>query len=805
MLDGLVLDLRHAVRSYAKRPGFTAAAVGMLALGIGANTAIFSVAYALVFKPLSYPEPERLVSLWPETAVDKMMAAATAERARSFEATSAYGAKDFTLAGDGDPVVVAGAQVGPRHFDVLGARALLGRTFRPGEDAPGQSHVVVLGYPLWRERFAADPGIVGRRIGIEGEQYTVVGVMPQGFQPLQPGWKMWTPLPVNRGDTNDYLNSFYLQMVGRLRPGVSPARAQAELAGLARELRKEYPNLITPEKSDGVLAAPLHEQLVGRARPTLVVLLAAVGVVLLIACGNVANLLLARASERRREVAVRTALGAAPGRLVRQILTESLLLGAAGGALGLALAFLAVRAIPSLLPEDTQRASEIAVNGPVLAFSFLVSLVSAVLFGMVPARRAATADPQTALSEETQRGSLGRGGRRSGQVLVVTQVAAATVLLIAAGLLLKSLARLQSVPPGFDVDGVLTMRLDLVDARYPTPAAKVDYYRRVLERMAALPGVTGAGAIQLLPLTSQNWHFPYVAQDHPIAPGSPEGTVLPDADFRIVTPGYFRAMRIRLLQGRPLAATDAAESAPVGLVGRTMARQLWPRGDAVGKTIQLFGQGGPEFTVVGVVDDVHSDRLDASPRPTIYRPLSQWPNGSMFVMLRTALPPASVAASARAAVRSIDPGVPLSQVRPMREVVRTSVADERFTSMLITGFALLAALLAVSGVYSVISYALARRAREIGIRLALGAQPGDVFRSAIGEGALLAGAGVAVGLLGAVAVTRVLASRLFAVSTLDAAVFLLSAFLVAAAAIASCWLPAWRATRVSPAGALQHE
>jgi putative ABC transport system permease protein len=805
MLQGLFLDLRYAIRSYGRRPAFTVAAVLMLALGIGANTAIFSVAYAVLLKPLSYPEPDRLVSVWPETPINKMIADEAARRVGAFSAVSAYMGREFPLSGDGDPVIVKGAQVGTRHFDVLRGVPRLGRTFTPDESRPGQHRVTVLSHDLWRSRFGGDPAVVGKSIDLNGERFTVVGVMPEGFQPLEPGWQLWVPLQVNPGDPADYFGSFYLKLVGRLGPGVSAERAQAEVARLAGELRTEQPNMMTEEKVQGARVAPLHEHIVGKVRSTLMVLLVTVGVVLLIACGNVASLLLARAAERRREVAVRAALGAAPGRVARQVFTESVLLGITGGAAGVLVAALTLRVLVSTLPGQMPRAGEVGLSAPVLAFALLSGLVSALLFGMAPASRAARVDVQAELKEEGGGAGLGRKGRRAGRLLVAAQVAGVTVLIITAGLLAKSLGRLQSVDPGFRTDGLLTLRLDLVDTRYPQSTDKIEYYRRVEERVRAVPGVSGAAAIHLLPLTTDNWNFPYLAEGFTLPANAPAGTSLPEADFRVVTPDYFGTMRIQVLRGRALAASDHAEAPAVGVISRALAERMWPTTDPVGRTIQLFGQGGPVFTVVGVVDDIHPERLDAPTRPTIYRPFAQWPNGSMYMMVRTATPVERLATPLRSAIWEIDPSVPVSQMRSMDEVVRTSLADARFTSFLIAGFAGLALLLALMGVYGVISHALARRTRELGIRMALGARREDVFRLVMGEGVRLTIMGVALGVLAAFAATRVVSSRLYQVSTTDGATFAAGALFIAVAALVSCGLPAWRATRVDPALAVKRD
>jgi putative ABC transport system permease protein len=798
MLRGLLLDLRYAFRSYGKRPGFALAAGLMLALGIGANTAIFSVAYGVLLKPLSYSDPDRLVSLWPETSVNKLITTTVAERAGTFSAVSAYLGREYPLGGGGAPMIVRGGQVSPGHFDVLQATPQLGRTFLPDEGRIGEHQVVVLGDALWRQRFGGDAAVVGRTIELDGQPHTVVGVMGASLVPLEAGWELWTPLPIDPANPQDYFGSFYLSLVGRLRPDVSPQQANAELAAIARELQSVHPNLMTTEKVEGARTAPLHEHLVGRTRPLLLVLLAAVGIVLLIACGNVANLLLARAAGRQREMAVRRALGARAGDVLRQVFTESLLLGVAAGIAGLGVAFVTLRILLAWLPPDMPRMGEVGLNAPVLAFTLLISVVAAVLFGIAPARTSFRVRVHDDLKDAGTGGSINRSSRRSSQALVVAEVAAATVLLIAAGLTIRSLARLQSVDPGFRAEQVLSLRLDLIESQYPEGTRKTEYYQRVLERVGGLPGVTEAGAIHLLPLTPDNWNFPYLAEDNPIAADASPGTKLPDADFRIVTPGYFRTMDVSLIAGRDFTSGDDEGALSVGIINRTMSERLWPGGDALGKSIQLFGQGGPTFTVVGVVEDVHPHRLDASPAATMYRPFAQWPVASMYLAIRTVGPPGGLAPSIGAAIREVDPEVPISRVQPMQDVVRSSLADERFSGFLIVAFALLALILAIIGVYSVISYTLAGRQREIGLRQAVGARPGSIFSLVLREGLVLTSVGLIIGVASGLAISQVLASRLFEAPAIDPLVIVVSALCVMITAVIGCSLPAMRASRVPP-------
>jgi putative ABC transport system permease protein len=796
MMHNLLFSVRYAVRSLRKQPGFTLVVLFILALGISANTVIFSIAYDVLLRPLGYHEPERLVRLWPEDYVDKLIASTVAERGKSFAAVSPYYGMAFAVGGDRHPESVQGARVGTDFFRVLAATPLLGHLFSAEEGRPGEDHVVVLSHGLWKRRYAADGGIVGRTILVDGMAHTVIGVMPADFRPLEPGWELWLPVAIDPANAKDFEGSFFLKMIARLEPGVSARQAEEELRRLCIDLRGTYPNLITNEKMAAATAVPLQEHLVKSVRPIVLVLLGAVGIVLLIVCGNVATLLLSRALRRRGELAVRAALGAGRGRLVRDVMAESLLLGLLGGAAGLVVAFYGLRLLLAHLPVELPRSGEISIDGPVLAFNFLMSLLAALVFSLWPTRRALRFDLVTELKAEGG-GSIGRESRRFGRTLVALQVAMAVVLLTGAGLLLRSLWRLYSVDPGFRPASILTLRLALPSSRYSDPSQIVEYYRRVLEQVNALPGVAGAAAIHLLPLTTDNWNFPYRAQDHPIPPGALPGTALPQANFRVVTPGYFRMLGIRLREGRLLEESDDASASAVGLINHSLAEQLWPGMSAVGKKMRHFGDGGPKFTVIGVVDDVHQHRLDEAPKPEIYRPYAQWPVNSMYLVVRSQLPPGPLASSLRGAIWKLDSEVPIAELRPLEQLFLASLANERATGLLVTCFAGFAFLLAMIGLYGVLCYTVKQRAREIEIRIALGAQRRNVLWGILAEGLTVTAVGLVLGLGGTLAYARILAGRLYQTPPTDAGVFLLVTALILVSALASSWVPAWQATRIS--------
>jgi putative ABC transport system permease protein len=796
MMRDFPASVRYAARGLRKQAGFTLVVLLILALGIGANTIIFSIAYGVLLHPLSYRQSSRLVQLWPEDYVNKLLAVTVAENSRTFESASPYQSLIFAISGSGDPESTKGARVGTDFFRVLGASPLLGRTFSAEEGRPRQNNVVVLSNDLWQQHYGGDGQILRKSITIDGVAHQVIGVMPVDFRPLEPGWKLWVPLSIDRADAQDFESSFYLKLIAKLAPGVSVAQAEKNLHAICRNLRTTYPNLMTNEKIEMARVVPLQEHLIKSIRPVLMILLWAVGLMLLIVCVNVATLLLSRTLRRRGEFAIRAALGAKRSQLIRDVLAESLLLGMLGGALGLTIARSGLALFLGSFPMDLPRADEVVINGPVLAFTLLASLLAALVFSLWPARRAFHLELLSELRAETG-ASIDRTSRRFGRTLVAIQVAFAVILLTSAGLLLKSLWRLESVKPGFQQANYLTLRLDLPASRYSEPHRIVDYYRRVFDQTRTIPGVASLGAIHLLPLTDDNWAFPYRAQGDPATTGLPAGAALPDANFRVVTPSYFQTLGIRLYEGRFFMDSDDESATSVGLINRTLAEKLWPGRSALGKTIQHFGDGGPVFTVVGVVDDVHQHHLDEDPRPEIYRPYTQWPANSMYLILRTSLPPLALASSVRTAIWSIDPEIPIADMRPLDQVIQASVRNQRSTGILVSSFAGFALFLAMIGLYGVINYTVRQRAREIRIRMALGAQRRHVIQAILREGLAVTATGLLLGFVGAMICSRILEARLFQTARSDTGIYLLVACLILGSSLVSSLLPAWRAARPS--------
>ena len=800
MIAGFAYDLKHAARGLLRRPGFAVSATLVLALGIGATTGMFSVAYGVLLRALPYEEPERLVSLWPEVQVNKMIADRATDL-ESFDAVAADILGLFSLTGDGEPLMVEGGSVGHAFFEVLGVEAALGRTFVPGENRPGSDHVVVLSHGLWSRRFGADPAIVGRSIDIGSEPHEIVGVMPESFRPPSASAEIWAPLTIDPADLEDYRGSFYISLIGRLAAGVERAQADGELRGLALAVREEHPNLMPDEKVEGAWVLPLHEHLVASVRPTLLVLVGAAFSLLLVAASNVAGLMVARASSRGREVAVRAALGARAGRLFRQLIAESLLLACVGALAGLLLTAWVTEILMRFLPEEIPGTAVIAIDAPVLVFCISVSLTAALFASAAPLRWSTRTEASRALRGGAATDGAGRGRARGG--LVVAQVAVATVLLMAAGLFLRSLDRLTDVDPGFSPDSLLTLRVSPSSVRYPDDVTRLEYFGRVLDQVRGIPAVAEAGLVQVVPLTPYRWVLPYLAEDHPVAPNTPPGTPLPDAELRVVAPGYFRSLEVPILAGRLFDARDTQGGTAAGIINRTLAEALWPDGNAVGKKVRHFGDGGPEFTVVGVVEDVHQLRLDQSPRPEIFRPFEQWPLVSMYLTVRASVEPTSLVPELRQAIWKVDRDVPLSEIRSGATLVRGVTGDERLISSVVSLFAAVALVLGMVGVFAVVSFSVACRNRELGIRVALGAQRGTVIGTVLRQGLKLTGAGLGLGLLGAVASGQILESRLFEVGTLDGPTLLAVAAVLAVAALASTGLPAVRAGAIDPVRVIQ--
>ncbi|MFL6207319.1 MAG: ABC transporter permease [Pyrinomonadaceae bacterium] len=816
-METLRHDLRFAVRMLWQGRGFTLVAIIALALGIGANSAIFSVVNAVVLRPLPFKDSERLVVLWGnvhQEGLDELELSAPEftdfrARATAFEHVAAYNAQGFNLTGAGEPERVLGASVSASLFPLLGVTPALGRALSEEEDKPGRDQVVVISHALWQRRFSADPGVVGRAVTLDGRSMTVVGVMPASFHFPDNDADIWTP---NAFDADllseNNRGSHFLNVIARIRPGVSYAQAQAEVASLASAIGAEH--MGNYPRGFGAKLRPLHEEVTGAVRTPLFIIFGAVGLVLLIACANVANLLLARAAARGREMAVRAALGASRWRIIRQLLTESVLLAFAGGTVGLLLALWGVDLLVALAPVGTPRVEEIGLDLRVVGFTCAVAFVTGVLFGLAPALQASKTDLNTALKEGGRASSDGPRRQRLRGLLVAAEFALALMLLVSAGLLVKSYARIQAVSPGFDPEHILTMRLVLPDTKYKDLGAQRTFYDSLFARLRALPGVEAVGGNNLLPFAGGGGSRSMLIEGQPVPPGAPH----PEEQLRFVTPGYFAALHIPLLRGRDFSAEDTDTAPPVAVVSRAMAARYWPGAEAVGKRIAYsgIGQGGtPKWIeIVGVVGDIKHRSLAEAERPMIYvsayQPLfAGFTMPPLYVAVRTQDDAAALAAVVRREVARLDPEQPLASLKTMRERLAESVAQRRFQMTLLGLFAVLALALATVGIYGVMAYSVVQRTHEIGVRIALGAQRRDVLRLVIGQALMLTLAGVGAGLLGALVATRLLTTLLYGVSANDPATFAgVALFLITIALVAS-YIPARRATRVDPMVALRYE
>jgi putative ABC transport system permease protein len=802
-LDELLQDLRYGLRTLGRERGFTTVAVLALALGIGANTAIFSVVYGILLRPLPFPEADHLAMVYMRFAPQGMergpMSLADFQDWRAanhafVEPSLFSNGGRFDLVGAGDPEQVMGASVSAGFFSTLGARPLLGRVFAAGEDAPTTAPMLVLGESLWRRRFGADPAVVGRPVQVNGTPSTVIGVMPAAFRFPRADSEAWTNLrlvpPTRRGP-------FFYRGLARLRPGVTLERAQAETNEVGRRIEAAnpgYSHLTLP-------VVPLQEALVGRVRPALLVMLGAVVLVLLIAAVNVANLLLARAASRQREMAIRIGLGAGRGRLVRQLLTESVLLALAGGAAGLMLAQGGVRLLQNLNPGNLPRVQEVQLDGSVLAFAGLVSLLTGLLFGLLPALQTSRPDPGTALREGSRGGTASPGRRRTHAVLVVAEVALSLVLLVGAGLLLRSFVRLQRVETGVfaPARNVVTLQISPSPVRYGDDAAGIAFYERLMARMRELPGIEAVALGDSLPPDRQNDADTFVIE------GQDPAQVNPAVTVPVVSPDYFRALGIPLRRGRFFSEGDTAASPPVAILSESMARRCFGDADPVGLRIKQSGPSlaSPYMEIVGVVGDLKYQGLDSGPEAAYYLPFRQSFTARTNLLVLSATDASGLGESLAREVRDLDPEVVVGPALTLEQALSQSVVRPRFNTLLIGLFAAIALLLAAIGLYGVIAYSVAQRSHEIGVRMALGACRGDVLRLVIGQGAVLAGVGIAVGLAGAFAVTRWLGSLLFSVSATDPATYAGVTLLLAGVALLASLVPAARATRIDPLLALR--
>jgi putative ABC transport system permease protein len=801
-------DIRYGMRSLLKKPGFTFTAVIALALGIGANTAIFSVINGVLLRSLSYTNPDRILMLWEQSVTSEIARLQNVvspanfldwqKQSISFEQMAAVADQRVNLTGGGgEPEEIKAQFVSQPFFAALGVQPLVGRSFLPEEDTAGNDLVIILSHELWQTRFGSDPAITGKQATISGRQRTIVGVMPPGFHFLDNQVKAWMPLALNPAINYRETTGRYLRVVARLKQDVTMQQAQGELTGIAKQLEQALPKY---NAGWSVNVVPMHEQVVGEIRPILVVLFAAVAFVLLIACANVANLLLSRAASRQKELALRAALGAGRMRLVRQMLTESVLLALMGGVLGVLLAFWGVQFLIRFGPDNIPRLSEVTLDLRVLGFTFGISLLTGLLFGLIPALQASRPDLNDALKEGS-RGSTGVRCRTFRNVFVVAEVALALVLLIGAGLMIRSFMRLQSVETGFNPENVLTMRLQLPRKKYAEPHQIVDFFKQAQDRVAALPGVQAVGAISYLPLTgglASRDAFKIVGQPAP-KPGQEPGV-----EVRVITPTYFQAMGIPLLKGRLLNERDVKESR-VLLINETMAKRYFAGVDPVGKQMDVFWDGSGPDEIVGVVGDIREGALNKEPEPAIYWSHHREPYSGMALIVRTSGDASRFATAIQKEIRTLDPDQPVADVRTMQQVISKSIARPRFNTLLLTIFAGVALVLASVGLYGVMNYSAMQRTHEVGIRMALGATRSDIMRLVVGNGMMLTLTGIVIGVLASWALTRVMTNLLFGITATDAPTFVAVSAVLATVALVANYIPARRATRVNPVIALRYE
>ncbi|MBZ5573408.1 MAG: ABC transporter permease [Acidobacteriia bacterium] len=814
-METLAQDFKYNLRVLLKNPGFATVAVLVLALGIGANTAIFTVVNAVLLRPLPYPDANRLVRIWhvppPQSFPGMTRFAVSAANYVDWEAQNhvfdrmtIYSYRPLNLTGTTQPEAIDVTSVSSQFFAVLGVQPMLGRAFIPEEDQPGRNRVVILSHRFWQSHLGGNPGIVGQNITLDNESYLVAGIMPANFR--IPGYaQMWTPMAWTDKERS-VRGEHHYTVVAHLRPGVSVKQAQAEMTTISSRLEQQYPE---DDKGWGAVVLPLHEDIVRDVRAALLVLLGAVAFVLLIACANVTNLVLARTFGRRKEIAIRAALGASRARVLSQVLSETVLLAITGGLVGLVVAHFGVRLILAFLANQIPQSAEVGLNSWVLGFALAVSLLSGVLAGLLPALRLFGIDLNETLKQGSGRTDADSLGKRTRSALVISEVALSLVLLFGAGLLVRSLLQLRQVDGGFDPHHVLTMLLSIPETKFPTPGQEVSFFDQVLEKVRNSPGVEAAAAIDDLPLGGGS-HQPIAVEGRPKVPMSEQ----PEVDVRLATPGYMRTMRIPVLRGREFNDTDVAERPAVVVISESMARSLWPNEDAIGKRLTLTFFPDTPREVVGIVGDVKMDGLDQSrPEATLYWPLAQvsaptmasWRSYGLSLVVRTTPDPASLVSAVTDAVHGVDKDIPVLNIQSMDDLVSTSLSPQRLNVLLLGVFAGLALLLAAIGIYSVLSYNVRRRVREIGIRMALGAQIQDVLRMVIIEGMRPTLIGLGIGLAGALLLGRFLSSLIFGVKATDPLTFGAVSVLLAGVALIATVIPAYRATRVQPMRALRDE
>ncbi|HEY1656742.1 MAG TPA: ABC transporter permease [Candidatus Sulfotelmatobacter sp.] len=815
-MSGFIQDIRYTLRQLKKSPGFAAVAVVTLALGIGANTAIFSVVNGVLLRPLAFKDPARLVRVWhtpPAKSFPGMstfaVSAANYLDWRSenhvFDDMAIYAYHGFTLTGSDKPEQVDAGAVSASFFPALGVEPMLGRVFSADEDQPGRSNVLVLSYRFWQEHFGSNRDIVGHNITMDGQSYLVAGVMPPSFR-FPDFAQVWTPMAWT-GQERAVRGEHHYGVIARLKDGVQLQQAQAEMNTISGRLEQLYPE---DDKGWGALIVPLRDDLVGDVRPALLVLLCAVSFVLLIACVNVANLTLAKTFSRQKEIAIRTALGATSARVLRQILTETVLLAVAGGALGLSGASYGVHLIVAFLADKLPHQVDVGLDLRVLLFTALVSVLTGIAAGVLPALHLSRANVSQALKQGLGRTDTASSGNRVRKILVVGEVALSLMLLFGAGLMIRSFRLLGQVNPGFDPSGVLTMTISVARAKFTSPTEEISFIDRVLQRVRALPGVESAGVIDDIPLGGDRSHQPIAIEGRPALAMADQ----PEVDVCFISTGYIRSLHVPILRGRDIDDGDVAGRPAAILISQAMAKQFWPGEDPIGRHLTMTFFPGAVRTVVGVVGDVKMDTLDEKDTAaTIYMPIDQisapatggWSSSPVSLVVRSTTAPASMVSAVSGAVHDVDSGIPLRDVLTMEQVVSNSISQQRFNMLLLGAFGGLALLLAAIGIYSVLSYSVRQQVREIGIRLALGASLRDVLRMVLMEGAKPTLLGVAIGVAGALALGRFVASLIYGIKASDPLTFIAVAALLVGISLLASIFPAYRATRVDPVVALRYE
>ncbi|HKS41431.1 MAG TPA: ABC transporter permease [Blastocatellia bacterium] len=801
-MESLFQDIRYGVRTLFKNPGFTAIAVIALALGIGANSAIFSVVNAVLLRPLPFDQPEQLVLVWEKRpALGRVRNPASPPdfvdwRAQNqvFEDMAAFVGRGFNLTGGDEAERIDGAAVSPSMFQILRAQPRIGRAFQDDEDKPGQDSVVILSNGVWQRRFGASPDIVGKTVKLNDQSYTVIGVMPADFIFPNSRTEVWVPLTLSQEELNNR-GGHSLNVAARLKQGVTLEQAQENMNTIASNLEQQY----QVNTGHGVNVFQLYEEVVANARPALFVLLGAVALVLLIACANIANLLLARGSTRQKEIAIRTALGARRGRIVRQLLTESVLLALAGGLIGTLLALQGLSLLLAIGADSIPRVKEIKLDTTVLAFTLVVSFVTGLLFGIIPALQTSKPNLNESLKEGGRSASASFSRNRVRSLFVIAEVAICLVLLISAGLMIKSFTRLTSIGTGFNSENVLTVNVALASSKYKEDQQVTSFYQQTLERISALPGVKSSATVAALPLFGGFGSRYFGIEGRPPQPPG-QGY---NANVNVSSPGYFQTMNIPLIAGRDFDERDVMKAPEVTIINQEMARRYWPDEDPIGKRLAVGN--GPWRTVVGVVGDVKQAALDVETRPEMFWPYYQMGLTFATIVVRTTNEPEAMTAAVRSEIQAIDKDLPVYKIKTMDQIVSESVSSGRLNMLLLGTFGGLALVLAAVGLYGVMSYSVTQRTREIGIRMALGANSKDVMKLVVGQGVMLTLIGVAVGLGAAVGLTRLMSSLLYGVSATDAVTFIAISVLLTGVASLASYIPARRATKVDPMVALRYE